>query len=113
MNLFLFLTSSSVIFITTLTRSRRKKRLHLFWLINNLQEDEPPFQDVLEAKYLHNRERRCYFEREGGKQTYLIDFVAMKQINVNTGYKRDICRRPMFSPDGLKPYVYCFSLKCY
>ena len=67
--------------------------LFLFHLCHFKQDDEPPYQDVLESKYLNDRTQLCWFETANFEQ-YVIDFVEMKQTNLRTCFKRDVRRRP-------------------
>jgi len=58
------------------------------------QDTKSPYQDVLESRFLADARRPCCFELEGNQ--YELDFVSMTQTNMRTGYKREVCRRPIF-----------------
>jgi hypothetical protein len=58
------------------------------------QEDNPPYQDVLESKYHFDPTQTCCFEV--GKFQYELDFRAMIQTNMTTKKRRQVCRRPIF-----------------
>jgi len=58
------------------------------------QDTKPPYQDVVESRFLADAEQACYFEFE--EYQYELDFVTMRQTNVRTGTKREVCRRPCF-----------------
>ena len=59
-----------------------------------LQEDKPPYQDVLETKFIQDKQQAYCFERENAR--HMIDFVEMKETNMKTGFKRQVRRRPVF-----------------
>lgn len=70
----------------------------------SLKDNKPPFQDVMESKYLYDTSAIVCFETSGKTgndyQQYEIYFSTMQQTNLKTGFKRAICRRPEFHPSN-------------
>jgi len=58
------------------------------------QDTKPPFQDVLESRFLADRQRACCFET--GQYQYKLNFLTMTQKNIKIGTKREVRRRPYF-----------------
>ena len=63
-------------------------------VISVCQDAKPPYQDVLESRFLADRWLACCFEI--GQYQYELDFVTMRQTNIRTGSKREVRRRPCF-----------------
>ena len=86
----------------------------LCWLC---QDTEPPYQDVLESRFLTDAEHACCFEVD--KHRYELNFVKMTQMNVETEKKREVTRRPCFISEldlrtgGLYVLLFCFCVNVY
>ena len=81
------------------------------------QENKPPYQDVLESRFLTDAEQACCFEFE--EFQYELNFTTMTQTNMKTKTKLEVCRRPCFlseldlKTDGLYALFFCVSAKIY
>jgi len=58
------------------------------------QDTKPPYQDVLESRFLADHQQTCCFEI--GQYQYELNFGRMTQTNVKIGTKREVRRRPCF-----------------
>ncbi|XP_034528835.1 protein mono-ADP-ribosyltransferase TIPARP-like [Notolabrus celidotus] len=76
----------------------------IYWW-NNLSWEE--YEKTLSALLLNcmsKKEPKCYFQI--GVQKYKVDFTAMTQTNVRTGFQRDIRCRPVYrSPRSMQPFL--------
>ena len=63
-----------------------------------LQDDEPPYQDVLEAKYLRDPNTSCRFEV--GAFHYELNMERMLQRNTTSNTVRQVKRRPLMFAAG-------------
>ena len=65
-----------------------------------VQDSSPPYQDVLESKFQFDQTRTLCFETDHSR--YFINFKQMRQVNMKTGFERELRRRPVFVPEGQK-----------
>ncbi|XP_030576379.1 protein mono-ADP-ribosyltransferase TIPARP [Archocentrus centrarchus] len=77
--------------------------LKIYWRDISWEEYNPSTSAALLQK-ITEKESECFFSI--GSQMYKVDFIAMIQMNMTTGFRRRIRCRPVYrSLDSMKPYL--------
>jgi len=82
-----------------------------------VQDTKPPYQDVLESRFLADDQQAFCFEN--GEYQYELNFTTMRQLNHSTGTVREVCRRPCFvsaldlKTGSLYVLLFCFFVNAF